>query len=326
LHPRVVFTFRLGFRRVGFVLAPEPGRPHPFGRWTKEGDRGSFPGLNTQPPTVTPPPWGAYRPDALSGFLVALVRAVPKWPLVKQAAFPLRRLARRRLAGPVDAELWGHRLRFQARGNISEARLLFLPDRWDREERAVLVRHARPGMVFVDVGSNFGGYTWWVLSLLGEDCRIVALEPDPELNARLRFNLETIGCRNVTVLPYAAGERHGLATLSIHETNRGENRLLDVDAADGSRGVEVPVRTLKEVLEETGTERVDVLKIDIEGLEPQVLRAFFQDSDPSLWPRLLFSERKDTPEHAELERDLLTKGYVLEARTRLNMVLRRGEG
>lgn len=226
----------------------------------------------------------------------------------------------------MDAELWGHKLRFQARGNISEGRLLFMPAKWDPAERAALARHARPGMVFVDVGCNFGGYTWWVLSLLGDACRILALEPDPELNARLRFNLQTNGWKNVTVLPYAAGERGGTATLLIHEANRGENTLVDGDAREGARAVEVPVLPLKDVLKETGTDRVDILKIDIEGLEPLVLRVFFRDTDSSLWPRLLLCEWKNTTEHRELEENLLAKGYVVEARTRLNLVLRKDGG
>ncbi len=296
-----------------------PGRGG--GRGIGVGD--SFLGLNAQPPTPQPLPWGAYRPDALSGFLMTLVRLVPDWPLVKQAAFPLRRLARKRLRGSVDAELWGHKLRFEARGNISEGRLLFMPAKWDREERAAIARHAGPGMVFLDVGCNFGGYTWWVLSLLGDRCRVVALEPDPELNTRLRFNLATNGCGNVTVLPYAAGEADGTAILHINEGNRGENTLLETADGPKSRAVQVPLRTLCGVLGEVGVDRVDILKIDIEGLEPPVLRAFFRDSDPSVWPLLLLCERKETVRHRELERDLLERGYVLEVRTRLNMILRR---
>lgn len=275
------------------------------------------------PPADRMAPWGYHRPPALPRALMGVTRAVPGWPLVKQLAFPVRRLALRFLDGPVDAELWGQRLRFHPRGNISERRLLFMPEKWDREEREILAAHARPGMVFVDVGCNFGGYTWWILSLLGKEARVVALEPDPELHARLRFNLGTNGWDQVTLLPYAAGGEEGSAVLHIHGSNRGENTLLEVEGEPEAGAVTVPVRTLRSVLAEAAVERVDVLKIDIEGLEPPVLRAFFAEAEPSLWPTLLLCERKDTPEHDALERFIRERGYGLERRTRLNMVLRR---
>lgn len=267
------------------------------------------------------PPWGRHRPGPAARFLTSATRSVPAWPLVKQLAFPLRRLARLFMPGPVDERLWGHRLRFHPHGNISERRLLFMPGKWDRTEREILARHARPGDVFLDVGSNFGGYTWWMLHLLGRECAVVALEPDPELNARLHFNLGTNGWDHVTVLPCAAGELDGTAVLHIHQTNRGENTLLPPGEVGAGPEVEVPLRTLATIVAETGLPRVDILKVDVEGCEGPVIRAFFARMDPALLPRVILCERKDTVEHAELERFILAQGYRVEARTRLNMIL-----
>ncbi|HSG48972.1 MAG TPA: FkbM family methyltransferase [Longimicrobiales bacterium] len=277
--------------------------------------------MDSSPDPAQLPPWGRLRPGAVARALTAATRAVPPWPLVKQLAFPLRRLARRFMPGPVDDGLWGHRLRFHPHGNISERRLLFMPDKWDRREREILARHARPGTVFLDVGCNFGGYTWWLLHLLGRECTVVALEPDPELYARLGFNLATNGWDNVTVLPYAAGERDGTAVLHIHRENRGENTLLPEGESAESDAVEVPLRTLATVVAEAGLPRVDILKVDIEGLEPPVIRAFFAQAAPEMLPRVILCERKDTPEHDALERFIVERGYRLEARTRLNMIL-----
>ena len=181
----------------------------------------------------TTAPWGRHVLRGLPAMLTSLTRSIPGIPLVKQIAFPIRRLARRFMEGPVDDHLWGHRLRFHPHGNISERRLLFMPEKWDRRERELLRQHATPGAVFLDVGCNFGGYTWWMLHLLGNDCTVVALEPDPELNARLHFNLATNGFEAVRVLPYAAGEQDGTAVLHIDDQNRGENTLLDVEEGSG---------------------------------------------------------------------------------------------
>lgn len=284
---------------------------------------GAMDTVEPRPAAPAPPPWGTFPAPPWPRFLMGLTRAIPGWPVVKQLAFPLRRLARRSLEGPVDAVLWGQRLRFHPHGNISEGRLLFMPENWDKRERRLLDRVLVPGTVFLDVGSNFGAYTWWVLSRLGRECTVVALEPDPELNARLHFNLATNGWDHVTVLPCAAGAEEGRAVLHIHGKNRGENTLLEVEGAVDAGSVEVPVRPLRAVVREQGLSRIDILKIDIEGLEPPVLRSFFADDPGPLAPTWIFCEWKDTPEHRGLEAFLLEQGYQLELRTKLNMVLRR---
>lgn len=280
---------------------------------------------SADPAPTEPPPWGRWRLAGSARLFTALARAVPAVPGIKQLAFPFRRLARRKLDGPVDARLWGHRLRFAPRGNISEGRLLFMPSSWDRRERALVARVARPGTVMVDVGANFGAYTWWLLHLLGKDCRVLALEPEPRLHRRLRFNLSTNGFDNVAVAAVAAGDREGRATLHIHGDNRGQNTLAAPDAGHGpgagGQRVEVPVRPLADVVVEAGLERVDIMKVDIEGLEPPVLKRYFVDAPAPLWPRMLLCEFRDTEAYADLTRVLEERGYRLRARTSLNMIL-----
>jgi len=219
----------------------------------------------------------------------------------------------------VDHGLWGHRLRFRPNGNIAEGRLLFLPDRWDTEERALLAARLRPGDTFVDIGANFGGYTWWALSRLGRRVRVVAFEPDPELYQGLRFNLELNGFDNVAVLPLAVGTEVGTLELHVSLENRGQNSLIRPE--EGSyQSRTVAVRPLEALLSEQEVERVDAMKIDIEGMEPAVLARFFGEAPRSLWPRLLICERKDSDEHRALRDRLETTGYRIVRTTRMNLV------
>lgn len=222
----------------------------------------------------------------------------------------------------MDHTLWGHRLRFEPRGNVSEGRLLFMPRAWDRRERAILDGILAPGMVFVDVGANFGGYTWFVLSRVGSGCTLLALEPDPELNARLRFNLRTNGWSHVRVLPVAVSGSPQRAVLQVHGGNRGQNKLFDLPPTSGPRPDEVQVETLRHVVDSARLTRIDVLKIDIEGLEHSVLRAFFASGPGGLKPRWILCEWQETPEYEALGGLLADEGYVLEHRTRLNRIYR----
>lgn len=293
-------------------------------------------------PVPDPPAWGAHRPGLTFRILVRASRAVPQVPLVKQLAFLLRRIARLVAADPVDVVHWGLRLRLLTRGNISESTFLFMPRRWDRSERRFLARELGPGAVFVDVGANAGGYLWWLLHLLGRDLRAVAVEPDPDLYRRLRFNLATNGFDHVAVVGAAVGPEAGEGWLRIDRRNLGESALAesptgppgpagagwgrdpDERPGAGTDRVRVPVRRLPELVVAAGLSRIDALKIDVEGLEPPILQDFYDRAPEALWPRLLVVERQPGPEHSALVARLEGLGYRQALASRLNVVLRRG--
>jgi len=73
-----------------------------------------------------------------------------------------------------------------------------------------------------------------------------------------------------------------------------------------------------------GLNRLDALKIDVEGAEDLVLVPFFRDAPESLWPDLiLIEDTRDlwqTDVFALLERH----GYNVTARSRQNVALRCG--
>lgn len=273
-------------------------------------------------------PWGHYRPTGLRRALLRLSRAVPAVPIVKQAAFLFRRAGRTGLAGPVDTTVWDHRLRLFPTGNLAEGRILFMPRQWDPVERAALARHLEEGSVFVDVGANAGGYVWWVRSAAGESATILAVEPDPELCAQLRFNLRANDARNVRLVQAAAGAEEGSRELHIDLRNRGRSTLLADGGADGeaARAEVVSVRPLADLVREAGLERIDALKIDIEGLEPPVLGHFFDTAEETLWPRVLMTEIRDTPDHRALDAHLRTTGYDARVRTGRNVIWIREPG
>ena len=99
-------------------------------------------------------------------------------------------------------------------GSVSEARILFLPRYWDRAERRVLEKWLAPGSVFVDVGSNVGGYAFWAASLAGESGRVLAFEPDPALARQLRYNVGVNGAEDyIQVVEAAVGASPGKGEL-----------------------------------------------------------------------------------------------------------------
>jgi len=266
--------------------------------------------------------WGAH---ALRGFeraLLGLAHRVPAVPGGRRVALWLRHPLKHRLRGPVDAVVWGLRLRLMPRGNLSESRLLFLPGFVDRVERRELARRLGAGSVFFDVGANAGLYSFWASRLVGDSGRVVAVEPDGEMRRRVGFNLAANGVRNVTVCGCAVSDRSGEARLAVGEKNRGENRIEDT-----GEGEAVVVRTLTELCEAEGVGRIDGMKIDIEGHEVRALRHFFEHAERGLWPRVLIFE-----DHGDAGGDGVRAlvegvGYREVCRGRLNRVHElRGDG
>jgi len=263
------------------------------------------------------PPWGTF---ALRGWRAAWVRmlhALPTGSAGRRLALWLRRPVKHALGDTVDAEIWRLKLRLCLRGNLSEQRLLFMPQHLDATERDCLATELKAGGCFLDIGANAGVYSLWVASACGSAVRVEAFEPDPELCERLRFNLATNQLGHVHLNALALGDHEGEVRLISGAGNKGENRV----EATGA-GTAVPMTTLPAFLERAGITQIDALKIDVEGHEADVLAPLFALSPRSLWPRLLVCEVIQVGSDA-LGRLLEQQGYQLTARGRMNAIFRR---
>ena len=137
--------------------------------------------------------------------------------------------------------------------------LLYLEGERYITERFLLAQLVRPGMRIVDVGANVGYYTLLFERLAGPDASIVAIEPSRENVQELRRNVERNGLRNVRIHTIAVGAYSGEATLAESLNGRV------VPPGEGTH--QVQMRTLDELL----PERIDFLKIDVEGYESFVV-------------------------------------------------------
>jgi FkbM family methyltransferase len=138
-------------------------------------------------------------------------------------------------------------------------------DKWDIYH---LKTQLQPGSVFFDVGTNFGYYSLNVVQALGSQCKVHAFEPNPRTRERLIWN---IGANNmgdvISVHPEAVSDSAGTATLIERSDNSGAARL-----GTDSAGVTVDVTSLDLFCQEQSVDRIDVIKIDVEGYEVKVLQ------------------------------------------------------
>jgi FkbM family methyltransferase len=142
------------------------------------------------------------------------------------------------------------------------------------EYRFVLDRlPGRPRRI-VDLGANIGLTTrLWLHSFPG--AHVVAVEPDPETMAMCRRNVEAFsGEGSVRFLECCAAAEPGARFLE----RRADHTMHRTLTAPRPGTLEVPAKTLAEILEEVPGGVVDLLKCDVEGAE----RELFGGGAPAL--------------------------------------------
>jgi FkbM family methyltransferase len=126
-----------------------------------------------------------------------------------------------------------------------------------------------PGMTFVDVGANVGFFSLLAASAVGPTGRVVAVEPSPYAVDRLREAVAANDLQCVDVVSAGLSERDGTLPLFVPATAGNHTPTMTAAGPDTVR-IDVPVTTLDRLLGERSIERVDVLKVDVEGHEPRV--------------------------------------------------------
>lgn len=278
--------------------------------------------------------FGAHAPSARLGRLIRLAQSAPRNWLGQQFAQLVRALVLRRHTLPLDVAVGRLRLRCWLRDNHSERKFVFMPWRFDAEERRLIVQALGPDGTFVDIGANVGLYTLDIATQLGPRGRVLALEPHPPTFERLRFNVQA------TLADRPDGPRVQIERLGVHDAggelrlhldpgNLGGSSLLPRGRSGADAGAaarpEAPVSTvscrpLAQILDAQGIERVDAIKIDIEGAEDSALMDYLRHQPEARLPVCLVIENSEHLWRQDLPAALHARGFRPQHRSRLNTV------
>lgn len=135
-----------------------------------------------------------------------------------------------------------------------------------KKYHAALAHVAKPRGVAIDVGAHVG---LWARVMLRDFEAVVAFEPVPELFACLRLNAGRAGGR-ANLVPAAVGAYSGEATIEMAADNTGHTQLRQPHEKPGKH--RVLVTTLDKAFPADFDMVVSLIKIDVEGMEYDVLR------------------------------------------------------
>ena len=138
--------------------------------------------------------------------------------------------------------------------------------------RTLIQSHVKEGAVCLEIGANIGWHTLLLSKLVGDAGKVHAFEPNPSVLSDLREHLAMNAATNVTLWPMALSDHRGLARFNAPiagSSGAGDGHLItSANEVDTGKGVEVQMETIDHLF--SGLERLDFIKIDVEGWEPAV--------------------------------------------------------
>ena len=125
------------------------------------------------------------------------------------------------------------------------------------------------GGCFLDCGANIGIYTLRAAEIVGPKGHVLSFEPAAESFTRLQAHVMQNKLSQVTCFQQALSDRAGSATL--YHGGGGPNAYSLLNSAGANTQEIVSTTTIDAIAEQRDLDRVDVIKLDVEGAEPAAL-------------------------------------------------------
>ena len=140
-----------------------------------------------------------------------------------------------------------------------------------------IIEHFSPedGDIVVDVGAHIGRYTIISSKRVGQNGKVVAIEPEPSNFEILNRNIKLNGLTNVIPLNYAVNSKQTKLKLYLPVEESGftiYNTIMVNRAKPEEKFIEINANTLDYLLQQNGIRYANWIKIDVEGAEFEVLK------------------------------------------------------
>lgn len=142
---------------------------------------------------------------------------------------------------------------------------------FEPDVRRIVERALAEGGVMLDIGANIGVFSLAAAAL--PDVTVFAFEPSPRELQRLHRNLALNPDLPIVAFPFACSTEARVDQLNLASCdNPGANSMSSVPYADGFEAIQIRCCNPCELIAPATLQRVRLVKIDVEGYEPVVLR------------------------------------------------------
>lgn len=141
---------------------------------------------------------------------------------------------------------------------------------YGEQEWFLLSQLIRPGFVAVEVGANIGTHTVPMARAVGPQGWVIAVEPQRIIHQYLCANISLNSLSNVEVYHNGCGAHNSMMVVPPVDYFRTPlNNFGGISLQKQGNGEKVQVRPLDDII---GERHVHFVKIDVEGMETEVLR------------------------------------------------------
>jgi FkbM family methyltransferase len=135
------------------------------------------------------------------------------------------------------------------------------------EEDIVQQFSPRRGDIVIDVGAAFGFYSIVASKMVGQDGKVVAIEPQPDSFDMLNKNIKLNKLTNISTLNSAASSKK--TTLKLYSSY---STVQERAGQSPQQYIEVRADTLDNLLRQLDLDKANWIKVDVEGAELEVLK------------------------------------------------------
>jgi len=136
------------------------------------------------------------------------------------------------------------------------------------------------GMYCLDVGSNIGYYACLESNAVGNTGKVISIEPSPINYKYLKKNIELQNMSNTEVYNFACGNKNGEIQFLVSDRSNwsrvATEKFIDAPPDAILQTINVPVKTIDLLIEEKSLQRLDFIRMDVEGYEVNIVEGMHQ--------------------------------------------------
>lgn len=145
----------------------------------------------------------------------------------------------------------------------------------------------KPGNVAIDIGGNIGLQSLRMSQCVGPQGVVIAFEPLAYLRNKFNRNMALNKVSNVKLMPYALSDQESSAEFKINPNTWNQGAFSIAGKDEGTEVQKVDIKVGDDLSEIQALDRLDLVKIDVEGFEFQVMKGL-QSTLEKFRPRIIF--------------------------------------